>query len=527
MIIRFFTKLKRQSITHALGPYRRKQAQAARLTNESALATKARRAITSKLFGAKSREDFTQRTFFGYNVAKGVVILILIAIAIGLVFLIYWLQPEPPPIQPAGRRPYGVRSDSYFRFDDRNLRNFTGLTNIISYQNKVVFTGEVVNGVVRGFGELFDPIWDGSLRYRGDFDNNQFHGTGTLYFPDGLPLYRGEFRNNQFHGAGTLYFPYGQIHYRGEFRNNLFHGEGELFSDDGIWRYHGNFVDNTLNGRTRVYYRGSLIYEGDFLDGVWHGFGTYFDSTTGLVRYRGEFQNGNFHGIGTIYDDNGRLLFHGPMLNDRINLRHLLGTSLEDITAMFIDIPIIFYSDGGYVHFFFERAGILISTSTLVYVYENGIPNFQITYGVWQSELELDMSRIFARRITVFGYNGDSHPNRRLPDLPNIFLNNLNNGFLPPPTFEDFIMIDFLQRQGYPIASYFNRLLLNFNINRQSHLFQRIYRICHTIPIYQREFTMDDRFIYRYFFAESFEHVGNEGDESHYPTLIYFSIEFN
>ena len=132
------------------------------------------------------------------------------------------------------------------------------------------------------------------------------------------------------------------------------------------------------------------------------------------------------------------------------------------------------------------------------------------------------------KNIGWFGYNRDSHPSRRSLNMPYIFLNNLSGGFLPPPTLEDFIMIDYMQRQGYSVASYFNRLLLNFNINRQSHLFQRVYRICHTIPVYQREFIMDNRFIYRFFFADSFAPVNEvEENDTHYPTIVYFSIAFS
>jgi len=50
--------------------------------------------------------------------------------------------------------------------------------------------------------------------------------------------------------------------------------------------------------------------------------------------------------------------------------------------------------------------------------------------------------------------------------------------------------------------------------------------MCLTVPVYQREFVKDDRFIYRFFFADTLELVG-EDNENYYPTIVYFSIEFN
>jgi hypothetical protein len=135
--------------------------------------------------------------------------------------------------------------------------------------------------------------------------------------------------------------------------------------------------------------------------------------------------------------------------------------------------------------------------------------------------MALDRSRIFAQRITVFGGQEDG----RFPELPNIFFNTLPAGFLPAPTIEDFIMIDFMQRQGYPIASYFNRIRSNFNVDRQHQLLQRIYRMCFTIPVYQRAFNSDDGgFIERYFFADTF-YIDEYNNDIFYPTVVYFSIE--
>lgn len=55
------------------------------------------------------------------------------------------------------------------------------------------------------------------------------------------------------------------------------------------------------------------VYEGEVVDGVPTGQGTYISSRH---RYVGEFQNGKMHGAGTIYWPDGRV-FEGRFANDR------------------------------------------------------------------------------------------------------------------------------------------------------------------------------------------------------------------
>ena len=63
-------------------------------------------------------------------------------------------------------------------------------------------------------------------KYRGDWVNGAFHGTGELILNNGLH-YVGEFSCNKMHGNGKLRFGDGRL-YEGELRNGKLHGNGEL-----------------------------------------------------------------------------------------------------------------------------------------------------------------------------------------------------------------------------------------------------------------------------------------------------------
>lgn len=49
--------------------------------------------------------------------------------------------------------------------------------------------------------------WSGS-DYKGEQDENWYHGRGQFKFPNGV-IYDGEFYKGEFHGEGTLIYPNG------------------------------------------------------------------------------------------------------------------------------------------------------------------------------------------------------------------------------------------------------------------------------------------------------------------------------
>ena len=71
------------------------------------------------------------------------------------------------------------------------------------------------------------------------------NGTYTDVYNSGNG-YTGQFENNAFHGFGTLKKPNGHV-YTGEFANNMYHGHGEAREPDGS-RYVGQFVNGVVEG---------------------------------------------------------------------------------------------------------------------------------------------------------------------------------------------------------------------------------------------------------------------------------------
>jgi len=69
------------------------------------------------------------------------------------------------------------------------------------------------------------------MLYVGGFRNDEFHGEGTLTYPDGR-LYEGQFSNGEFHGKGKEVFADGK-QYEGQYIEGSFHGKGLLSNPNG------------------------------------------------------------------------------------------------------------------------------------------------------------------------------------------------------------------------------------------------------------------------------------------------------
>ena len=123
---------------------------------------------------------------------------------------------------------------------------------------------------------------DGNI-YIGTFNQGLFDGFGTLSSLDNKYLYTGEWKEGLKHGKGQLITE--KIKYSGKFENDVFSGNKGIFCDEK-----GN------------------IYEGDFVNGKFEGYGHY-KSNNGDI-YIGQFKNGYFEGKGQLTDKKGNV-FNG------------------------------------------------------------------------------------------------------------------------------------------------------------------------------------------------------------------------
>ena len=69
--------------------------------------------------------------------------------------------------------------------------------------------------------------------------------------------------------------------------------------------YEGDMVDGEFHGKGRFYFSNGDKYEGEFVDDMFHGYGEY-TYKSGSV-YRGFFSRDMFHGIGTFSFEDGAI----------------------------------------------------------------------------------------------------------------------------------------------------------------------------------------------------------------------------
>jgi len=59
-------------------------------------------------------------------------------------------------------------------------------------------------------------------------------------------------------------------------------------------KYHGRVVKGVITGPGKHYVEGGLVYEGEFQNGAWHGYGTRYYPQTNEVYLKGFFKDGEF-----------------------------------------------------------------------------------------------------------------------------------------------------------------------------------------------------------------------------------------
>lgn len=141
------------------------------------------------------------------------------------------------------------------------------------------------------------------LMSEGTFVNGIQVGLGKEYYENGVLKYEGNFVSGLASGLGKLYEENGKLKYIGNFTNGYASGQGRIFDVNGKLKCEGNFErlpshqenkkdPSVPSGRCKEYYEnGQLKYEGDFLNGVWHGDGRSYDANGRLI-FKGKFSYG-------------------------------------------------------------------------------------------------------------------------------------------------------------------------------------------------------------------------------------------
>ena len=122
--------------------------------------------------------------------------------------------------------------------------------------------------------------------------------------------------------------------YTGQYLNNQKSGIGKFILENGDF-YHGYWQNDKPNGLGRLFLGSQHHYEGNFLDGEFHGHGTY---SMRLYKYKGDWVYGRREGFGyEKYIENDskcldcarKLIYYGEFINDEKNGRGTL-TLMKD-----------------------------------------------------------------------------------------------------------------------------------------------------------------------------------------------------
>ena len=200
--------------------------------------------------------------------------------------------------------------------EDTGLRHGYGV--YVSSSTGSTYSGNFEQGVKSGFGILLARLG----KYSGNFVKDKKEGHGTLIFND-ASSYNGEFKENEFHGTGTLCK--NDTVYTGGFYMGLKHGKGhESYADGRVYR--GSFVDNQRSGKGTLHDKsGRMIYEGHWLNNIFHGEGMYYKTEIAkdtneeeiVYTYQGLFFNGLRHGFGSVSINKEKaLVLKGPFHKD-------------------------------------------------------------------------------------------------------------------------------------------------------------------------------------------------------------------
>ena len=147
--------------------------------------------------------------------------------------------------------------------------------------------------------------FNGIKEYEGELsEDNKKNGKGTEFYKNGIKRYEGNFINGKYTGEGIEYFENGNIKYKGTYdENGEYSGFGIEYEENNKDQiiYEGNFLEGKYHGKGKLFRYGKVVYEGDFVENRLEGEGKEFNKN-GEVAYIWEFKNNSYNGKGTRFN---------------------------------------------------------------------------------------------------------------------------------------------------------------------------------------------------------------------------------
>jgi hypothetical protein len=113
---------------------------------------------------------------------------------------------------------------------------------------------------VKGESRPAHLIESSGVVYKGEWKDDEPHGTGELFFKDGS-YYCGTFAHGFAHGDGRYIFARGS-YYEGQVRHNVAEGRGTLVNETENYTYSGEWLNDLPNGQGEEKWKDSTSYKG-------------------------------------------------------------------------------------------------------------------------------------------------------------------------------------------------------------------------------------------------------------------------
>eukprot|EP01017_Pseudomicrothorax_dubius_P030791 TRINITY_DN3868_c0_g2_i2.p1 TRINITY_DN3868_c0_g2~~TRINITY_DN3868_c0_g2_i2.p1 ORF type:complete len:491 (-),score=68.30 TRINITY_DN3868_c0_g2_i2:81-1553(-) len=139
------------------------------------------------------------------------------------------------------------------------------------------YDGETIDGIPYGRGRRIYP--SGEI-YIGNWTEGKRDGYGSLLYSDGSVRYEGQWRNDEFNGQGVLITlakkPAGNV--------KLINPLKLVVTEDVVQRYEGSFTCGELNGICTLHFVTGEKFSGFFLRGMACGRGTFYSSDQRIIQ---------------------------------------------------------------------------------------------------------------------------------------------------------------------------------------------------------------------------------------------------
>jgi len=141
----------------------------------------------------------------------------------------------------------------------------------------------------------------------------KYFGNCKIYTEYGSLKYQGGYMFGNYHGYGKLIINKNEI-YEGEFVDGIYDGKGTYFWKNQHIKFTGNWKENVRHGKGKLYEKNKLIFSGIWKNNIRNGIGQKYKNNS--LIFDGVWKNDVKHGYGKEYDDVKNIIREGLWEND-------------------------------------------------------------------------------------------------------------------------------------------------------------------------------------------------------------------